>query len=179
MKISFYSNEELIKIGFKRVGRNVLISRKASIYSAESIEIGDNVRIDDFTILSGKIIIGSNIHISAYCALYGAKGIFLEDYTGISPRSILFSAMDDFSGDFLIGPIHLPSKTNVQGGPIILRKFSQIGAGCIIFPNVEIQEGAVVGAMSLVKDSLDKWAVFAGIPVKKIKERSKKMIDLL
>ncbi len=36
------------------------------------ISIGDNVRIDDFCILSGKIELGSNIHISAYCLYNGS-----------------------------------------------------------------------------------------------------------
>ena len=34
---SFYSIEELQQIGFKSLGENVLISRKASIYGAEKI----------------------------------------------------------------------------------------------------------------------------------------------
>ncbi len=176
---SFYSDSELKNLGLKKYGRGVLISRKVSIYSACNIEIGDNVRIDDFTILSGKIVIGSHIHISAYCALYGAKGIYLEDYTGISPRTSLFSAMDDFSGDYLIGPIHPVEKTNVQGGPIILKKYSQIGAGCVVFPNTIIGEGSVVGAMSLVNQSVSEWTIYAGIPAKKIKDRRKNLLKLL
>ena len=52
---SFYTENELKQIGFKRIGENVLISRKASIYQPELIEIGNNVRIDDFCILSGNI----------------------------------------------------------------------------------------------------------------------------
>ena len=52
---SFYTVEELGKIGFKKLGKNVLISKKSSIYTPENISIGDNVRIDDFTILSGTI----------------------------------------------------------------------------------------------------------------------------
>ena len=55
---SFYSQEELMKIGFLSVGKNVLISKKASIYNPSVISIGNNVRIDDFCILSGKVTIG-------------------------------------------------------------------------------------------------------------------------
>ena len=66
---SFYSNEELESLGFKKIGQNALISRKASIYGASSIEIGNDVRIDDFCFLSGNIKLGNNIHISAYSAL--------------------------------------------------------------------------------------------------------------
>ena len=97
-KTSFYSEEELSEFGFKSYGENVKISRYARIYSPHSICIGDNVRIDDFCILSGDITLGSNIHISAYVALYGTNGIILKDYSGISPKSVVYSAMDDFSG---------------------------------------------------------------------------------
>lgn len=168
---SFYNNEELARLGLKKYGEDVLISRKCSIYGGENIEIGDNVRIDDFCILSGNIKIGSHIHISAYVALYGAKGIIMEDYTGISPRSTIFTAMDDFSGGYLIGPIHDNNLTNVTGGPVILRKYSQIGANCIVFPNVEFGEGSVSGAMSLISQSLKSWSVNIGIPAKYLKDR--------
>lgn len=169
---SFYSEAELTQLGLNSYGNNVLISRKASVYSAHKISIGDNVRIDDFCILSGNITLGSNIHISAYSALYGAMGIILEDYTGISPRCTLFSAMDDFSGEYLIGPIHPEEFTNIKGGKIVLKQFSQIGAGVIVFPNLIIGTGCVVGAMSLVNNNMDEWSVYAGIPAKKIKSRS-------
>lgn len=53
--MSFLSDSELRKIGFKKLGKNVKISEKASIYNPEKIEIGDNSRIDDFCLLSGKI----------------------------------------------------------------------------------------------------------------------------
>ena len=45
---SYYSEEELEKIGFKSYGRDVLISRKASIYGAENISIGNNEHIKMF-----------------------------------------------------------------------------------------------------------------------------------
>ena len=67
---SFYTVEELSSLGLKSYGHNVLISRKCSIYGAVNITIGDNVRIDDFCILSGNITIGSNVHISAYVSLW-------------------------------------------------------------------------------------------------------------
>lgn len=50
--MGFYSREQLEKIGFKSLGENVLISDKTSIYSPENISIGNNVRVDDFSILS-------------------------------------------------------------------------------------------------------------------------------
>lgn len=176
---SFYSADELNTLGLKSFGDNVLISKKCSIYSPEKISIGNNVRIDDFCILSGEIKLGSHIHISAYSALYGANGIEMEDYTGISPRTTIFSAMDDFQGDYLIGPIHTKEYINVTGGKVILRKFSQLGSGSTVFPNIEIGEGAVTGAMSLVNKDLNPWTVNVGIPVTKSWSRSKRIKGII
>lgn len=176
---SFYSEEELLSMGFKSIGKGCCISRKASFYGVSRMSIGDNVRIDDFCILSGNITLGSHIHISAYVALYGAEGIVLEDYTGISPRGTIYSAMDDFSGNYLIGPIHPEEYTNVKGGLVTVRKYSQIGANSVVFPNLTIEEGVVVGACSLVRHSLDAWGIYVGTPVKRLKDRSKQLLKFI
>ena len=173
---SFYSDDELQQIGFKSIGKNVKISRKASIYSPQNISIGNNVRIDDFCILSGTITIGSNVHISAYVALYGAMGIVMEDYTGISPKSVVYSAMDDFSGDYLIGPIHPKGLTNVTGGKVSIKKYAQIGSNTVVFPNLTIGEGTVIGACSMLKNDTESWGIYAGVPAIKRKNRSNKLL---
>lgn len=176
---SFYTDEELLQIGFKAIGKDVKISRKASIYSPENISIGDNVRIDDFCILSGKITLGSHIHISAYVALYGAEGIEFEDYTGISARSTIYSAMDDFSGDYLVGPIHPEKYTHIIGGKVTIKSYTQIGANVLIFPNLTIGEGCVVGACSMVRKDLESWGVYYGLPVQRVKERSRGLLQYI
>ena len=176
---SFYTEKELLELGLKCFGKNVLISRKCSIYSPEKISIGDNVRIDDFCILSGNTTLGSNIHIAAYCALYGVFDIEMEDYTGLSPRCTVFSATDDFSGDYLISPMVDKSKTNVTGGKILIKKYSQIGANTVILPDVTIETGVAVGTMSLVNKSLKEWGIYIGIPVKRIKDRKKGLLKLV
>ena len=179
MNNSFLNTEELTQIGFKSYGINVLISRRASFYSPETISLGNNVRIDDFCILSGDISIGSQVHISAYSALYGKFGIIMDDYTGLSPRCTIFSAMDDFSGEYLIGPMVDESKTHVTGGLVHIKKHTQIGAASILFPNITLDEGVAVGAMSLVNQNLEAWTIYAGIPVRKIKIRNNKLLTKL
>ncbi|MDR1737609.1 MAG: acyltransferase [Candidatus Symbiothrix sp.] len=176
---SFYTEKELAALGLKSYGKNVLISRKASIYSPEKISIGSNVRIDDFCILSGEIMLGNYIHIAAYCALYGGFGIEMQDYSGLSPRCTVFSATDDFSGNFLISPMVDDEKTNVTGGKITIKQYSQIGANCVILPDITVGEGAAVGAMSLVNKNLDEWGIYAGIPAKKIKERERELLKFV
>ena len=174
---NFYNKEELNNLGLKAFGKNVLISKKCSIYGAENVEIGSNVRVDDFCIRSGNIKIGNYVHIYAFTALYGKYNIEISDFCGISPRSTLFSATDDFSGKFMISPMVPIEFTNVAGGKIMLNKYCQIGANSIIMPNLEFGEGAVCGAFSFVNKNLDAWTINIGIPAKKIKTRLKDLLQ--
>ena len=176
---SFFTSEELINLGLKSYGENVLISRFAQFYSPEKIIIGNNVRIDDFCILSGNITLNNNIHISAYCALYGLKGIVLEDYSGLSAHCIVYSAVDDFSGEFLIGPMVDKLRTNVTGGKVVIKKYSQVGASCVIMPNITVGEGVAVGVMSFINQSLQPWGIYAGCPAKRMKDRSKNLLNMI
>lgn len=177
MKTSFLTKKELLDIGFKSVGNNVLVSRYARFYSAHEIEIGNNVRIDDFCILSGEIKLHNYIHISAYSAMYGKFGIEMEDYTGLSPRCTIFSATDDFSGEFLIGPMVDKLNTNLKGGKVLIKRYSQLGANCVVLPNVNISEGVAVGAMSLVNKDLKDWKIYSGIPARPLKARKKDLMN--
>lgn len=176
--MSFYNQYELKNLGLKHYGENVLISDKCSIYNADNISIGDNVRIDDFCILSGNIEIGNYVHISAYCALYGKFGIKIGDFSGLSPKSTIFSASDDFSGEFMTNPMLPGTLTNVTGGLVEFERFVQIGASSIVMPNVTCKEGAVAGAFSLIQNDLEPWTINVGIPSKKIKDRSKNILKL-
>jgi acetyltransferase-like isoleucine patch superfamily enzyme len=179
MSTSFYSDLELSNLGLMQYGENVLISKKASLYSPEKISIGNNVRIDDFCILSGKITIGSYVHISAYNALYGHYGIVMGDFSGLSPRCTVFSGSDDFGGDFLIGPMVPEEYTHVMGGLVLIKRFVQIGAGSIVLPKLTIHEGAAIGALSLVKKDIPEWTIYAGSPIKYIKARNKGLLKKL
>lgn len=176
---SFYSEEELKEIGFKSVGSNVLISKKCSIYGAQSISIGNNVRIDDFCILSGKIELSNYIHIAAGSMLFaGNEGILFEDFSGLSSRCAVYAASDDYSGEALTNPTVPDEYRKVTGGTVVFKRHSIIGAGSTILPNVIIGEGASVGSMSLINRSLDDWGIYVGIPCRKVKERSKRLLEL-
>ena len=176
---SFYSEIELSELGLKSFGTNVLISKKCSLYAPQLISLGNNVRIDDFCILSGNVTLGNNVHISAYSALYGSNGIEFKDHSGCSARTTIYSAMDDFSGDYLIGPMNPIGTTNVKGGKVKIGKYVQLGAHCLVFPNVTINEGSVVGALSLVTKDIPNWSIYVGIPARKLRDRKKGLLDLI
>lgn len=176
---SFYSIDELKDIGFKSIGENVLISKKTSIYGANNIEIGSNVRIDDFCILSGRIVLGSYIHIAAYCALYGGTdGIILEDFVGLSSRGTIYAASDDYSGNALTNPTIPDKYRNIDSRRVIIKKHALIGTDGTILPGVIIGEGSSFGAKSLITRDSEPWSVNFGIPSRKIKDRSRKLLEL-
>ena len=176
---SFYSNEELKKLGFMELGEDVQISRKASIYGASRIKIGNHVRIDDFCILSGKIILGNYIHIAAYTAMFaGDVGIMLKDFCGISSRSAVYAVTDDYGGEYLTNPTVDDKYRGVFAKEVVMEKHALIGTGCTVLPGVILGEGCSVGAMSLVNKSLDPWSVYVGTPARKMKNRSKKLLEM-
>ena len=170
---SFFNRKELHKIGFKHLGENIKISRFANFYTPNKISIGNNVRIDDFCVLSGNINLKNNIHISAYSALYGNSGIVLENNTGISSGCVLFSETDDFTSSSLIGSQHIESKRKIIKGEIILDEHSQLGTKSVVMPGITIQEGAVTGAFTYVNLNLNPWSVYVGSPAKYLKSRTR------
>lgn len=176
---SFYSQEELYSIGLRRFGSNVLISRKISIYSPEKITIGDNVRIDDFCILSGNIRFENNIHLAAGCYLFaGNSEIYFEDYSGLSSRCTVYAASDDYSGEFLTNPMVPDEYRHVISAPVSIGKHVVVGSGSTVLPGVSIAEGCSVGSMSLITKSTEPWGIYVGIPCKRLKDRSKRVLEL-
>ncbi|MCM1327157.1 MAG: acyltransferase [Bacteroidales bacterium] len=177
---SFYSEEELAGLGLKSYGKDVLISRNAVLYQAELLEVGNHVRIDDFTTISGRVVLGDYIHIAQFCGLYGGeKGIYMEDFSGLSSRCVIYATSNDYSGNSLTNPtVPAKYKTADKNAEVRLGRHVIVGCMSLILPGVTIGEGSSVGAMSLCMKSLEPWGVYAGIPVKRIKERSKKLLEL-
>jgi galactoside O-acetyltransferase len=176
---SFYTTAELSSLGLKSHGENVRISRKASIYRPERIEIGSNVRIDDFCILSGRIRLGDYIHISAQALLFGGEsGIVMEDFSGLSSRCAIYAESDDYSGDHLSHAACPEQYRAPYCGEVVMKRHVIVGSGSTLLPGVLIGEGAAIGAMSLVIRDVSPWTICAGIPCRVIKERSRKAIAL-
>ena len=67
---------------------------------------------------------------------------------------------------------------NVTGGPIYIGRHSLIGTGCTILPGVKVGDGASVGSMSLINKDVEEYTMNVGIPCRKLKERSKRILEL-
>jgi len=176
----YYTNEQLIKIGLKSLGQNVLISDKCSIYGADKIEIGSNVRIDDFVILSPgtSLKIGNYVHIACFASLIGKGEMILDDFVGISGRVSIYSSTDDYLGYALTNPMIPEKYKKLTNGKVHIKKHTVIGTGSVVMPNVTIGMGVSIYAQSLVKSDCDDLTIYAGIPCKKIKEKLTIFLDL-
>ena len=178
--VAYYNEDQLKQMGFKKIGKNVKISDKASIYNCDQIEIGDNSRIDDFCVISGKIKIGRNVHIVPCCIIHGGeKGIILADFTTVAYNVKIFTQSDDYSGNTMTNSTIPRKYKNEFKSEIIINKYSIIGAGSIIAPGVILAEGTSIGAMSLVLKSTKPWGIYVGCPAKRIKNRSNALLDLV
>jgi len=155
-----------------KVGRNTTISPSIHFYNSENIVIGENVRIDDFCIITGNVKIGNHLHIGAGAHLHGGGGILIEDFVHISPRVTIFSENDDWSGMSLIGPaVPMKYKPGYDSQPVVLRKHSGVCIRSTLLPGVHLETGAIVAAHSFVKDSCSEWSFYAGVPAKFLKVR--------
>lgn len=179
--MAWFSRKCLLEMGFIVLGSNVLISENARIYNAQNIRIGNNVRIDDFCILSaglGGIEIGDYVHIAVYSSLQGAGKITLSNFSGLSSRVAIYSSNDDYSGMFMTNPTVPDKYTNVSHAPVFIGKHVIIGSGAVVLPGVSIQDGVAIGALSLVNKDCEEFGIYSGVSVKRIKSRRRDLLDL-
>ena len=179
--MSTLSRDSIEKLGFESVGENVQISNLATFYGADRISVGNNVRIDDFCVLSagvGGISIGQHVHIAVYSSLIGAGKISLSDFCNISSRVSIYSSSDDYSGVSMTNPTVPHTYTRVTQADVFLGKHVIVGSGSVILPGVVLEEGVAVGALSLVKQKCDAFGIYAGNPAQRVKERKRDLLDL-
>lgn len=177
----FYVSEDLVDMGFRSVGKNVKIAKSCTIIGLENISIGSNVQIDEQVFVAankGFLDIGDHVHIGGTCHLNCNGGVVISDFCGLSQGVKIYSVTDDYSGDSLTNPTVPDKFKNIKKSPVHLGRHVLIGSGSVVLPGVSIGDGSSVGALSFVSVSLGDWGLFFGSPAKKIKARSKKLLEL-
>jgi len=179
--MAFLTEQQLQSLGLKSYGTNLLISDKASLYNVGNISIGNNVRIDDFCILSagkGGIVIGNRVHIACHTSLIGKAKITIGDFSVLSSRVSVYSSTDDFSGEYLISPMVDSKDTNVYDIPIVIEKLVVVGCGSVILPGAYLAEGTALGSMTLLKTPTEPYKMYVGVPARYLHNRSTRCLNL-
>ena len=140
--------KSVIKKILKNMGEGVTISTNVKIICPQRISLGDEVGIANNVILDGR------------------GGLIIDDYSIIGFESVLITSTHNHQE-------HNKYIRN-QGmfhAPIKIGKDVWIGARSVVFPGVKVNNGAIVGACSLVNKDVDQNAIVGGIPAKFIKNR--------
>ena len=175
--MGWMSSEQLNELPFAKIGRDVKISDRASIYNPEMIQIGDFSRIDDFCVLSGLISIGRNVHIAVFCNVAGGThGVFMDDFSGLAYGCQVFAQSDDYSGSTMTNPTVPALYKNEHKASVHIGRHCILGTNSVVMPGVEMAEGSATGAMSLVTESTEEWKIYVGSPARCVRERSRDLL---
>ncbi len=127
--------------------------------------------------------------LGAHCRIYPSAEIWApwnlicEDAVAIANGAVLYNAL----------PMHLASHCTVSQGaylcgsthdfddpafpmisaPIRVGRYAWVAARAVVCPGVTVGDGAVLGLGSVATRDLDAWTVYAGVPARAIRKRSR------
>ncbi len=143
----WYSREELLALGFSEVGDNVAVSVDVRFFAIEGC-LGNNVRIDTYSIVSGHVELGDDVHIAPLCFLSATGGrINMANGSGMGPQVAMLTKSDDYTTD--------STKEDKVKGDIFVGTNSIIGSGCKVLPGVTIGENVSLGSNCVVTRDID------------------------
>ena len=175
-KVKFGKNLNLygIPVIFKKKGSQLNIGENCTIKSSF---LSNLVGLSQRTIIvtrteEAKIKIGNNVGISG-ATIYARKGITIGDNTLIGGN---VKILDNDFHPIEVEARNLDIKEKIGTRKIKIGKDCFIGANSLILKGVEIGDGSVVGAGSVVTGKFPSNVVIAGNPARVIKvlEREKK-----
>jgi len=149
-RFGYWLRRQLARHIFRRCGQAVLIKHGAYFGSGREIELGERSQIGHNARIDHDVVIGDDV-------LMG-------------PEVVMMSAGHAF-GDAAV-PINRQGQT--QRRPVHIGNDVWIGTRAIIMPGVEVGDGAVIGAASVVTHSVPPLAVVAGVPARVIGTRGKR-----
>ena len=182
------------KTAFYEIGKDVRISRKATIKCAKNIVLGNNASIGEYAILNGDsekynpsitigdntyltsfavidaqggfVKIGENCSVNPFCILYGHGGLEIGNGVRIAAKTTIIPANHRFDR------IDIPQyKQSLIKKGIKIYDDVWIGTNVTILDGVRIHRGSVVGGGAVVTKDIPAYSVAVGVPAKVIKRR--------
>jgi acetyltransferase-like isoleucine patch superfamily enzyme len=159
----------------KNAGKGIKMHEYVRIIYPQNIEIGDGTQIDDFVLINGgtRTVIGRWNHIASFVSVVGGGELITEDYVGIAAGVRIITGTHHYGDGRRISPLIEEEKQFVIRGIIYIEQDVFIGSNAVIFPNIRIGEGAIVGAGAIVLKDIESWGIYAGMPARKIGMRPK------
>lgn len=166
------------KLVFGEYGKHVYIAPNVTIRQPQFISIGDHVTIQQHAKIkihqSNKsstnciLRLGNYVHIGVNNVIVAVNSIVLEDNVLIAPNVTIV----DNSHKYEDVEVPIMFQDYTRGGTVLLERECWIGANVIILPNVTIGRHSVIGANSVVNNSIPPFSVAAGAPARVIRKYS-------
>lgn len=150
----------LRNFGTFKIGTNTRINS-----NFRSNPIGGNNFCSFFINKGAKITIGNNVGISN-SSFYSNCSITIEDNVFIGGDCRIYDT--DFHSKELMNRLSNPER-EISSKPIIIKQGAFIGASCILLKGISIGEESIIGAGSVVSKSIPSRQIWAGNPIKYIK----------
>jgi acetyltransferase-like isoleucine patch superfamily enzyme len=176
----FYNSEDLQLMGFKSVGKHVLVSKISSIFGCENVSLGDHCRIDDFSVINatnGFLELGKNVHIAAHAVVVASSGVVIGDFSGMSHGAKVYSVSESVFGNGLSNPTLPRELRQYEAGKVIVGCYVVLGANSIVLPGLRVSDGVFLAAQSTLNKHANAWGLYHGIPAKRVAELDVKSID--
>ena len=154
-------------------GEDVRISDNVKIKLPQHLRIGNHCAIESGFVCTTRFSMGDYSHVSYYVTcIGGARGVLTAGHffnASAGCRIICVTSLENGGG--LVGPI-VPSeyRDGADNRPISVGNFVTLGTDAIIMPGVNIGDGVVIGANSLVRHDCEPWTIYVGSPAKPIKK---------
>jgi len=143
------------------VGAYAVVNAGASI--GDDVFLGDHMLVRELAVVGDGTSLGHASTVGRSAVL--GRNVRAMGYTGISTDCVLED--DVFLGGYVIlnaGLMMRDDGESYVSNPVRLRRRCRIGSGVQLLPGVEVGEGAVVGAASLVTRDVPPGARVKGSP---------------
>lgn len=131
--------------------------------------LGKNARVNQpiYVDYGRNIHLGDNSFINMHCTILDTGPVTIGEYTLLGPDVKIYTAVHALNGDerFWREPDGVES-VKTQALPVHIGCYTWIGGGSIILPGVTIGDNVVIGAGSVVTESIPDNAIACGNPCK-------------
>jgi acetyltransferase-like isoleucine patch superfamily enzyme len=160
----------------KRCGDDVFISELVEIRRPHLVTVGNHVAIDSGLYLTTQATIGDYTHLGPYISVIGGEksNLIVEHFATIAAGTRIIAGSDQFNGEgFTSVTVPNEYRDDVKYSTVHIKRFVGVGTNVVLMPGVQLAEGCVIGACSLVTKNTEPWIIYTGIPAKPVKMRKK------
>lgn len=166
----------------KAVGNDVFVSANVEIRRPHLVSLGNHVAIDSGFYITTAAQIGDHVHVGPGVRVIGGARakLTMGHFTNVAVGSSIICGSDEYGGAGLVSAPGIPEEFRdiVDTRPVVFQDFANVGAHAVVLPGVELGEGTVVGACSLVTRSTEPWTIYMGTPARPIRPRPRdKMLE--